>query len=192
MGDLQKIKTKPVAISKAKHIWKVYQFHRINDLEIHPHLHSKAENWATPYLQKHAPSYISRFDKQREPTIEEEEEEQDIDLSYADQEGSSPETIMQEASGITQEQANLHKRPNPKELESMEIDEGEEEFPPLPNSPPKTKRTHNDEIIPTQREENKKGNSNADSKKDNSNTDNDTDMDLPEKSEDRNFNQKEE
>jgi hypothetical protein len=48
--ETYKIKTKPVAISKAKHIWKVYQFHRINDLEIHPHLHSKAENWATPYL----------------------------------------------------------------------------------------------------------------------------------------------
>jgi hypothetical protein len=68
--------------------------------------------------------------------IPEEEEAQDVDMSFVDAEGSL-DTIMKEASSIREEQANLHKKTEAKKPEIIEIDE----FPPL-KSPPKLDKTH--------------------------------------------------
>jgi hypothetical protein len=88
--------------------------------------------------------------------IPEEEEAQDVDMSFVDAEGSL-DTIMKEASSIREEQANLHKKTEAKKPEIIEIDE----FPPL-KSPPKLDKTHNNPamVLPSQCKNNNKNASN--------------------------------
>lgn len=80
------VKTKAVKIYMVKHIFKVYQFYRANNFEVNPFLNSAAERWARPFLHKHAKSYMSKFNQEREKWIPEEEIEQDFGMSYADAE----------------------------------------------------------------------------------------------------------
>jgi hypothetical protein len=149
-------KTTEAKLQKAQYIWKVYQFHRNNDLEVPPHLHSRAEHFAQSYLREHDNGYISRYDKKRTQFAEEiEKADESLDFTYADKEGS-PDTLMKEASGISDEQAKLHERPVTNKKEIVEVDDEEPNKDDIEvedaTKQPKTDKT-NDEKMETVDEE---------------------------------------
>lgn len=107
--------TKSDRIARAKYIWKTYQFHTKNDLEMDTKL-ARYASFAQKTLSKNRSTRdeLSMYHNHRDVEVEDEEEtDETIDFSYADELGTSPDTIMKTASEMSDADAQIHMRPKP-------------------------------------------------------------------------------